>query len=112
MTTLNYNKNTYYVGFDAYQGGELEGQMVVDYIKANIDKIDRNGDGVIGYVLAIGDVGHNDSSPVPAAAARPWAPPSRRTALSCPTPPAPTPTAPPPWSRTASSRSTARSTLS
>lgn len=35
--------------------------MVVDYIKANIDKIDRNGDGVIGYVLAIGDVGHNDS---------------------------------------------------
>ncbi len=61
MTTLNYNKNTYYVGFDANQGGELEGQMVVDYIKANIDKIDRNGDGVIGYVLAIGDVGHNDS---------------------------------------------------
>ena len=23
--------------------------------------IDRNGDGVIGYVLAIGDIGHNDS---------------------------------------------------
>ena len=36
-------------------------QMVVDYIKANADKIDRNGDGVIGYVLAIGDIGHNDS---------------------------------------------------
>ena len=35
--------------------------MVVDYIKANADKIDRNGDGVIGYVLAIGDIGHNDS---------------------------------------------------
>ena len=61
MTTLNWNKDTYYVGFDANQGGELEGQMVVDYIKANIDKIDRNGDGIIGYVLAIGDVGHNDS---------------------------------------------------
>ena len=59
--TLNWNKNTYYVGFDATQGGELEGQMIVDYIKANADKIDRNGDGVIGYVLAIGDVGHNDS---------------------------------------------------
>ena len=25
------------------------------------DVIDRNGDGVIGYVLAIGDIGHNDS---------------------------------------------------
>ncbi|MFD2728052.1 substrate-binding domain-containing protein [Enterococcus camelliae] len=27
----------------------------------NIAKIDRNDDGIIGYVLAIGDVGHNDS---------------------------------------------------
>lgn len=61
MATLNWNANTYYVGFDANQGGELEGQMVVDYIKEHIDTIDRNGDGVIGYVLAIGDVGHNDS---------------------------------------------------
>lgn len=61
MTTLNYNKNTYYVGFDANQGGELEGTMIVDFIKAHIDEIDRNGDGIIGYVLAIGDVGHNDS---------------------------------------------------
>ena len=26
--------------------------MVVDYIKANADKIDRNGDGVIGYVIS------------------------------------------------------------
>ena len=58
---LSFNKNTYYVGFDANQGAELQGQMVLDYIKANIDKIDRNGDGVIGYVLAIGDIGHNDS---------------------------------------------------
>ena len=58
---LSFNKNTYYVGFDANQGAELQGQMVLDYIKANIDKIDRNGDGVIGYVLAIGDIGHNES---------------------------------------------------
>ena len=58
---LSFNKNTYYVGFDANQGAELQGQMVLDYIKTNIDKIDRNGDGVIGYVLAIGDIGHNDS---------------------------------------------------
>ena len=58
---LNFNDDTYYVGFDANQGAELQGEMVVDYIKANADKIDRNGDGVIGYVLAIGDIGHNDS---------------------------------------------------
>ena len=58
---LNYNKDTYYVGFDANQGAELQGEMVLDYIKANAATMDRNGDGVIGYVLAIGDIGHNDS---------------------------------------------------
>ena len=58
---LSFNKDTYYVGFDANQGAELQGQMVLDYIKANAATIDRNGDGVIGYVLAIGDIGHNDS---------------------------------------------------
>lgn len=61
MAALSFNDSTYYVGFDANQGAELQGTMVKDYIEANIDKIDRNGDGVIGYVLAIGDIGHNDS---------------------------------------------------
>ena len=50
---LNFNKDTYYVGFDANQGAELQGTMVKEYIEKNIDKIDRNGDGVIGYVLAM-----------------------------------------------------------
>ena len=61
MAALTFNGNTYYVGFDANQGAELQGTMVKEYIEANIDQIDRNGDGVIGYVLAIGDIGHNDS---------------------------------------------------
>lgn len=61
MAALSFNNNTYYVGFDANQGAELQGTMVKEYIEANIDSIDRNGDGVIGYVLAIGDIGHNDS---------------------------------------------------
>ena len=61
MNALNFNKDTYYVGFDANQGAELQGTMVMDYIEKNIDTIDRNGDGIIGYVLAIGDIGHNDS---------------------------------------------------
>ena len=61
MNALSFNENTYYVGFDANQGAELQGQMVLDYIEANIDTLDRNGDGIIGYVLAIGDIGHNDS---------------------------------------------------
>ena len=61
MAALSFNEDTYYVGFDANQGAELQGQMVLEYIQNNIDGLDRNGDGVIGYVLAIGDIGHNDS---------------------------------------------------
>ncbi len=61
MAALSFNEDTYYVGFDANQGAELQGQMVLDYIKANIEGLDRNNDGIIGYVLAVGDIGHNDS---------------------------------------------------
>lgn len=61
MAALTFNDNTYYVGFDANQGAELQGTMILDYIKANIEGLDRNNDGIIGYVLAVGDIGHNDS---------------------------------------------------
>ncbi len=62
MEALQFNDETYYVGFDAVQGAELQGQMVMDFLTNKADaSIDRNGDGIIGYVLAIGDVGHNDS---------------------------------------------------
>ena len=61
MDALTFNDNTYYVGFDAVQGAELQGKMVVDYLKAHGEGLDRNGDGIIGYVLCIGDIGHNDS---------------------------------------------------
>ena len=70
MDALSFNEDTYYVGFDANQGAELQGKMILDYITASIQadldageevSLDRNGDGIIGYVLAIGDIGHNDS---------------------------------------------------
>ncbi len=61
MDALTWNDKTYYVGFDAKQGAELQGQMVVDYLQSHGEGLDRNGDGIIGYVLCIGDVGHNDS---------------------------------------------------
>lgn len=64
MNALQFNDKTYYVGFDANQGAELQGQMIKEYIEKAIKdgvEIDRNSDGVIGYVLAIGDIGHNDS---------------------------------------------------
>jgi methyl-galactoside transport system substrate-binding protein len=62
MASMNWNDKTYYVGFDAAGGGAVQGELVVNYLKAQDPaKLDRNGDGVIGYVLCIGDVGHNDS---------------------------------------------------
>ncbi len=61
MQALQFNDKTYYVGFDANQGAQLQGQMIVEYIQKHIDGLDRNDDGIIGYVLAIGDIGHNDS---------------------------------------------------
>ena len=60
MDALTFNDKTYYVGFDAKQGAELQGQMIVDYLQKN-GVVDHNDDGIIGYVLCIGDVGHNDS---------------------------------------------------
>ena len=61
MEALTFNEKTYYVGFDAKQGAELQGEMIVNYLQSRGAELDRNGDGIIGYVLCIGDVGHNDS---------------------------------------------------
>ena len=59
---VNFNDKTYYVGFDAAGGGAVQGKLITDFLAgADPAKIDRNGDGTIGYVLCIGDVGHNDS---------------------------------------------------
>lgn len=62
MTTMNFSDKTFYVGFDAAAGGAVQGKLVTDFLAAaDPAVIDRNGDGIIGYVLCIGDVGHNDS---------------------------------------------------
>ena len=58
---LNFNGNTYYVVSMQIRVLSCRDRWFLDYIKKNADTIDRNGDGVIGYVLAIGDIGHNDS---------------------------------------------------
>jgi len=60
--SMNWNDKTYYVGFDAAGGGAVQGKLITDWLsKQDATKIDRNGDGIIGYVLCVGDVGHNDS---------------------------------------------------
>ena len=76
MNALSFNDNTYYVGFDANQGAELQGAS-----------------SAMSWPSATSAT--TTLSPVPAASGPLWAPAWRRTAPSTPPPSAPTPTAPP-----------------
>ena len=59
---ISFNKNTYFVGLDMDQGTGIQGEMIVNYLGNSDSSLDRNGDGIIGYILAIGDAGHNISN--------------------------------------------------
>jgi len=50
----------YYVGAKAEQSGTMQGEIVVDYFKAN-PKADKNGDGIIQYIMLKGEPGHQDA---------------------------------------------------
>ncbi|PKL24888.1 MAG: galactose/glucose ABC transporter substrate-binding protein MglB [Spirochaetae bacterium HGW-Spirochaetae-3] len=50
----------YYVGAKAEQSGSMQGEIVVDYFKAN-PSADKNGDGVIQYIMLKGEPGHQDA---------------------------------------------------
>ena len=51
----------YYVGADAYESGQLQGKILADECDRNFEKIDKNKDGVLQYVMLEGEAGHNDS---------------------------------------------------
>ena len=51
----------YYVGADAYESGQIQGKILADECDKNFDKIDKNKDGVLQYVMLEGEAGHNDS---------------------------------------------------
>lgn len=50
----------YYVGADAKQSGIFQGELAAEAIKNN-ERIDRNNDGVIQYVILEGEPGHQDA---------------------------------------------------
>lgn len=54
-TILNANDNICFVGTDAPEAGHLQGQMIGEYLVANYDAVDLNGDGVISYAMFKGD---------------------------------------------------------
>lgn len=51
----------WYVGAKAEESGTMSGEIIVDYFDANPDA-DKNGDGVIQYVMLQGEQGHQDAT--------------------------------------------------
>mgnify|MGYP005947475241 FL=1 len=58
---MNRWEKLYYVGADAKESAVLEGQILVDAYKKNPSCLDRNGDGIVSYVLLEGETNHQDS---------------------------------------------------
>ena len=54
-TVLNANANICFIGTDAPEAGHLQGKMVGEYLLANWDTVDLNGDGKISYAMFKGD---------------------------------------------------------
>ncbi len=50
----------YYVGAKAEESGRIQGEILADYFQNN-PSADRNGDGVLQYVLLTGEPGHQDA---------------------------------------------------
>ena len=51
----------YYIGVDAKETAVLQGQIIVDLYREDPLTIDRNGDGVVSYVMLEGESSHQDS---------------------------------------------------
>ena len=54
-TVLAENPTACFIGTDAPEAGHMQGKMVGDYVLANYDTIDLNGDGTISYAMFKGD---------------------------------------------------------
>ena len=58
---MNGYDKVWYVGAKAEQSGTQSGQIIADYFEAN-PEADKNGDGVIQYVMLQGEPGHQDAT--------------------------------------------------
>lgn len=50
-----------FVGTDAPEAGHMQGKMIGDYLMANYDAVDLNGDGEISYVMFKGQEGNAEA---------------------------------------------------
>ena len=58
VKVLNDNKTACFIGTDAPEAGHMQGKMIGDYLVANFDKVDKNGDGKISYAMMKGQEGN------------------------------------------------------
>ena len=54
-TVLAENPTACFIGTDAPEAGHMQGKMVGEYVLANYDELDINGDGKISYAMMKGD---------------------------------------------------------
>jgi methyl-galactoside transport system substrate-binding protein len=57
---MNKWDQVYYVGAKAEESGAMQGEIVAEYWKAN-PGVDKNGDGVLQYIMLKGEPGHQDA---------------------------------------------------
>ena len=50
-----------FVGTDAPEAGHMQGAMIGEYLVANYDTVDLNGDGVISYAMMMGQLGNAEA---------------------------------------------------
>ena len=62
-TVLNANATISFIGTDAPEAGHLQGKMVGEYLLANWDTVDLNGDGKISYAMFKGDEANGKRHP-------------------------------------------------
>lgn len=59
--TLKSNPTVCFIGTDAPEAGHLQGKMIGDFLLANYDTIDLNGDGTISYAMFKGEEGNAEA---------------------------------------------------
>lgn len=58
---MNKWDQVYYVGAKAEESGTMNGELIVDYWNNN-PEADKNGDGVLQYIMLTGEPGHQDAT--------------------------------------------------
>ena len=58
VSFLKDNENVCFIGTDAPEAGHIQGKMIGEYLVANFDTVDLNGDGKISYAMMKGQEGN------------------------------------------------------